>query len=106
MFSYYRKQLFGEGGNEHFHQLIYMTAHAILSFLSFIIAYYCWFNFYFHTLYLIIVLHVAIWNGARFYFKVAMNKDRIIKIYEKEKAAAILASSSFDNDNVNIQKNE
>jgi hypothetical protein len=96
MFSHYRVTLFGsseakDGGkncmfaflrsekrrrsdgsflidSERVQQFIYMSMHGLLSFLSFGIAYACWYSFKFNTAYLIAQLHVSIWNGSGSYF--------------------------------------
>jgi len=93
MFSFYKDSIFkGKSGkywinNERLQQGIYMSIHAVMSFATFGIAHLCWQSFIFHTAYLIFLLHVSIWNGAKFYFDVAMNKERILRNAAKEKAA-------------------
>ena len=61
-----------------------MSIHAVLCFVTLVIAYFCWHSFVLHTLWLFIILHVSIWNGARYYFKVAMNPEKIMKQLNKE----------------------
>jgi hypothetical protein len=94
MFSYYKDMLFpptgsvvqkmrdnkvSEQAQERVKQAMYMSTHGILCFISFFWAYLCYYNFWIHTGFLIILTEIAIWNGATFYFKVAMNKERILK---------------------------
>lgn len=87
MFSYYEDKIFkpDKGWKDpkylHLKQATYMSIHGILCFISFIIAYISWHSFVFHTLYLVILLHISIYNGATYYFRVLLNKDKIIKNY-------------------------
>lgn len=48
----------------------YMSIHFILCTLSYIFAYLSWHSFWFHTLYLIAIVEIALWNGATYYFEV------------------------------------
>ena len=82
-----------------------MATHAIMSYISFGVAWLCWFSFKFHTVYLIFQIHVAIWNGANAYFSKTRtlieetNKEAMEKKAAKA-AKAAKASGSGNEDNV------
>lgn len=83
MFSYYEKVLFGNKGifpairsKEH-RQALYMLTHGTICSLTFLIAFVCWHSFWLNTAWLLALIHLSIWNGATYYFKVCMNPDRL-----------------------------
>lgn len=88
MFSYYEKSIFPSSWrNERLKQFIYMGIHGTLCSASFVYARYLWSNFWLHTLYLLVLLHVSIYNGATYYFRVCMNPEKLLKSLEKESKA-------------------
>ena len=109
MFSSYRDKIFRnkEGKfwieGERQQQVVYMSMHAALSFSTFGIAYLCWHHFWFHTIYLILQLQISLWNGAKYYFEVAMNKERLLKKALEEKAKKESSASEIDSVNNKLQ---
>jgi len=62
---------------KYFHEyapFVYMSIHFTVCTLSYILAYFSWHSFWFHSLYLVLVLEVAIWNGSTYYFEVFADK--------------------------------
>lgn len=51
-------------------RLAYMTMHFVACTSTYIFAYLSWHSFWFHTVYLLVILEAAIWNGATYYFEV------------------------------------
>jgi len=93
MYSYYESSLFPYGWdassplpstmNDRLKPFLYMALHAILCLSTFILAYFMWYSFWLHTIYLLTLLFISIFNGATYYFKVM--KKQIIKQYEEQK---------------------
>ena len=96
MYSYYEKSLFPTGWdnifpfrllpptiNEKMKPLLYMLLHGILSVITFLMAYLCWQYFWLHTIYLLSMLSISIYNGATYYF-VVMRKQILKEIKEEE----------------------
>lgn len=48
----------------------YMSIHFIMCTLSYILSYFAWHSYWFHTIFLILIMEVALWNGATYYFEV------------------------------------
>lgn len=92
MYSYYEKELFPPGWdkssplssywNEKMKPFLYMSLHAVLCLLTFFLAFVMWHSFWLHTMYLLILIFISIYNGATYYFVVM--KKQIIKQYEEE----------------------
>lgn len=93
MYSFYESSLFPSGWdrssplpstiNDRLKPFLYMSLHALLCLLSFVLSYFMWHSFWLHTLYLLTLLLISIFNGATYYFKVM--KKQIIKQYEEQK---------------------
>ena len=93
MYSYYEDSLFPPGWdknspfsptiNEKIKPLLYMLLHGTLSFISFLVAYLCWQYFWLHTVYLLSMLSVSIYNGATYYF-IVMRKQILKEIKAEE----------------------
>lgn len=84
MYSYYEATLFPKGWSknspvpdklvEPLQMFIYMSLHATGCLMSFCIALFAWSNFWFHTIYLLVLLTISIHNGATYYFRVMRKK--------------------------------
>ena len=59
--------------------ILYMLLHAVMSTITFCIAYFTWSNFYLHAAWLILMFSVSVWNGGNFYFKVFGNHEKWMK---------------------------
>lgn len=93
MFSYYEKSLFPSSWhNERVKQAIYMLIHGSLCTTSFVWASLLWDNYWLHTGYLLLLLHISIYNGATYYFRVCMNPEKLLKSLESKADARIKPS--------------
>ena len=96
MFSYYKDFLFGKTKMGEFQkQVAYMTIHFLLCSASFLIAWGVWQHFWIHTIYLVGLIHVSIYNGATFYFSVCMNPEKILKQLNLAASTAAAAAAQI-----------
>eukprot|EP01038_Epipyxis_sp_PR26KG_P011439 gene11439-15326_t len=61
--------------------VMYMIMHFICCSSSYILGVLSWHSFYFHTIYLLMLLCLAIWNGGSYYFQVFA--DKYAKLHPK-----------------------
>lgn len=75
----------GEWGKE----FKYMCCHGALCYLAFLLGPLLWHSFILHTLYLMLVIMVAVYNGATFYFRVFTKRRymRMMKQAAREREA-------------------
>jgi hypothetical protein len=106
MFNYYEnamdeilfKPFFPNIVNTKIKALIYMGLHAIMSAMVMVIAHFSFYNFWLHTIWLMICVSISTWLGGSYYFAVAMNKDRMLKKMTIEDLQAELLRRKSNND--------
>lgn len=79
-------EIFTVRGKKYSHPFVYMCMHFIASSFTFTFSQVFWRSFWLHTLYLVVLIHIAIFNGATWYFKI-FERD-----FAKKRYAKILAS--------------
>lgn len=78
---------------KHYYPVVYMIAHGVLSIVAFAGSLWLWNSFWLHTLYLLVLISISVWNGSTYYFRVFTKKQmKAIEKVEAEAAAVAAAT--------------